>query len=255
MNSSSLDKASRAIGAWLSRRQLVKIVVAVLAGKHASEQAAAQGVAQPPPTIPPEQFPTEPPYQTATETPWPTSTYAPTETPWPTETPTPTNTPTETPTEVVFEQPPPVDDTKRRIAEICRAAADVLAEDVVDPEAFRNHPHPESAYGFLQTLNGIALWGTNAEGWDDDMLANYVVCGDNIAQAVRVGADAYYEVLRELAGGGQLPDSDPDTCIFEELAKWRECISTCAPDDPVCRLTCFWNFTVLNSCRRCLRGF
>jgi hypothetical protein len=155
---------------------------------------------------------------------------------------------------VVVEQPP-VDFTKRQIAEICRAAANVLAEDVADPDAFRNHPHPESAYGFLQTLNGIALWGTTAENWDDQLLANYVVCGDNISHAVRIGADAYYEVVSQRVASGDLPDTDPETCIFEELNKWQDCISSCTPDDAVCRLTCFWNFTVLNSCRRCLRAF
>jgi hypothetical protein len=98
------------------------------------------------------------------------------------------------------------------------------------------------------------LWGTNAETWDDETLAHYVEVADVISLAVRVGADTYYELYKEEYPDDDFPD-DPDTCIFRELAKWRKSNAECDPDDAVCRLTSFWDFTVLNSCRRCLRGF
>jgi hypothetical protein len=154
------------------------------------------------------------------------------------------------------EQLPPVADTTRlQIADLCRAASNVLAEDMAEPSAFERHPHPREAFGFLQTLNDLAQWGTMAEMWDDMLLANYVNSSESIAFAVRVGADTYYELLKARFPREELPESDPETCIFQELAKWDDCMTQCAPDDPVCRMTCFWNFTVLNSCRRCLRGF
>ena len=294
MESETFDRVSKTLATWLSRRKVVKGLSAMIgtAGATHHRADAQEGVTQAPtddmhqitnqapPTNPalevlqPTQqiaptpthtpWPTDPP--TPTHTPWPTDPPTPTETPWPTETatPTPTSTPpaAETPRDSPAEQAPaPVqepiralDDPRGQIAALCRDAANVLAEDMAEPSAFAGHPHPEAAFGFLQMLNNVAIWGTNAETWDDAMLANYVIAADACALAVRVGADAYYELFKDSFPPGAFPE-DPDTCIFRELAKWRDCIEGCAPDDPLCRMTCFWEFTVLHSCRRCLRGF
>jgi hypothetical protein len=145
------------------------------------------------------------------------------------------------------------DDQRPQIAALSQRAADVLAEDVADPGAFTGHPHPEQAYGFLKTLNDVALWGTNAQVWDDAMLANMVTAADACALGIRIGADAYYEVIKGSFPEGVYPN-DPDTCIFAEIQKYEEAIARCALDDALCRMTAFWEFTVLNSCRRCLRA-
>ena len=276
MDSKAFDRASKALATWFSRRNVVKGLSATIGAAFAHTRAGAQNEVSQAPTVedlqrtnqvpPTEQVfqPTDQMPPTPTHTPWPTDPPTPTETPWPTDTPTPTSTPsaTETPTPPQVEQAPepaqaPVralDDTRVKIAALCRDAANVLAEDMAEPSAFAGHPHPDAAFGFLQMLNNVALWGTNAETWDDAMLSNYVIAADACALAVRVGADAYYEVFKESFPPGAFPP-DPETCIFAELAKWRDCISGCGPDDALCRMTCFWEFTVLHSCRRCLRGF
>jgi hypothetical protein len=283
MDSQPIDRVSKAFATWISRRKVVKIIAAMAAGGAIAQgKTRAQGDTslEPAAEVPAQSMPmnsqaraiqsteayepapaettlpTEPP--PPTEPPLPTETMPPTETPLPTETPTPTVEATPTPTEaleqVPREQPPPTDDLRTRIADLCQQAADVLAEDVAEPSAFDNHPHPDGAFGFLRTLNAIALWGVNAQSWDDAMVANYVEAADSIGYAIRIGADAYYEVSMAGLPQGVFPE-DPDTCIFRELAKWRDCIASCAEDDALCRLTCFWDFTVLQSCRRCLRSF
>lgn len=262
MDARQLDKMPRTLVTWLSRRKLIKGLGALvgggsLIGTHAQSQ------------IPPTEVPTQEPAIDAsypTETPWPTDTPTPTETPWPTDTPTPTETPAATSTveatEASSAEPPDIqqieepdeDDPRRKIAEICRKASLILEKDLDNPDAFEQHPHPRDAYGFLQMLNGVALQGTKAENWDDEQIRSYVISAEAIALAVRIGADAYYEVFKdELPQRGEA--EDPDTCIFRELAKWSSSNQECAEDDAVCRMTSFWNFTVLNSCRRCLQNF
>ncbi len=290
MDAQPFDRVSRALSTWLSRRKVLRGIGATIAGgalawrqtepsgEVPQEPAADPGtetndvqrtsdqplqndtpVDQPPPDEPPtvDETPYEPPV--LEETPYETPVAEET----PDETTTVEETPAETPeaTEATEETLParqepeaPRDETRVRIAEICREAAEVLKQDVDDPAAFDQHPHPGEAYGFLNMLNGIAEWGTQAETWDDNMLARYVDATEVIALAIRVGADAYFELYREEFPDEDFPD-DPDTCIFRELAKWRDSNDTCDADDPVCRMTSFWNFTVLNSCRRCLRAF
>ena len=293
MDASQFDQLTKALSTWLSRRNVLKGIGATIAGgaigrRTASTQNGQTAPEQPEPVETPannlqtdstdyqvapgaagqpeESFPS--PTPTDEPTPTPTDTPTPTETPTPTDTPTPTETSTPTdelpaketpvPTEVMKtagqEEAPNRDEKRTRIAELCQEAADVLKQDVEEPAAFDRHPHPNAAFGFLTTLNSIALWGTEAETWDDEMLAHYVEVADVISLAIRVGADAYFELYKQEFPDEDFPD-DPDTCIFRELAKWRESNAKCDPDDAVCRMSSFWNFTVLKSCRRCLRGF
>ena len=250
MESERIDRVSKAFTAWFSRRRMVKGLAAVVAGGVLTRgEALSQGgefVVTPTETMEP--TPTDTPTPTPTETPFAT------ETATPTETSAATETPTEEPEATIQRTGLDDDDPRVQIAAICREASLVLDEDLADPSAFDRHPHPEDAYGFLKMLNGVAVQGMSAEEWNTNQLSNYVVCADAVALGVRIGADAYYESSNFTPQANQNPE-DPDTCIFRELAKWSTCIAECSEDDAVCRLTCFWNFTVLKSCRRCLSAF
>jgi hypothetical protein len=269
MDGKQIERVSQVLAAWQTRRKMLKgLAGAIVGGAIAGGKSFAQGdpSSETPPVDPYSETPVDSfvdaPAEQVLPTDTPTDIPFPTDTPWATDTPTPTEeaTATEIPPEPEQEVPtdePPVvrsaEDPRPMIAELCRQAASVLDEDVSDPSAFDRHPHPSQAYGFLNALNGVAIQGMNAETWDDKQLASYVTAADAIAFAVRIGADAYYE-----AAGVVIPNEDPkdpDTCIFRELAKWAEDMSQCDPDDALCRMTAFWDFTVLKSCRRCLRAF
>lgn len=290
MDGRQFDHVSKKLSAWLTRRKLFTGLTAGAVGSilvRGSGSSKSQGDSyQETPADPPVEPPVEEESVSTDEFPTDTPTPTPTDTP----TPTPTDTPTPTPTDESppaeeqgqeqgqgeGQEPPPdqtgsraaPDESRRRIVELCAEASDVLGGDLDEPEAFKNHPHPAQAVAFLDRLQVMANWGLEAETWDDAMLANYVNAFDTVALAVRIGADAYYEVQATGAQGDQAlgfqpikregeESGDPDTCIFNEIDKWTVCIEDCQKNDdtPLCRVTCFWNFTVLQSCRRCLRAF
>jgi hypothetical protein len=283
MDGRQFDELSKTFSTWLSRRKVLTGLTAGAVGSILMRRSGkSQGdVYQETPVDPPVDG--EPPVPTDTPTEAPTDTPTPTPTDTPTPTPTDTPTPTETPTTnggEAQEPPPPAqnedesprDETRSRIVELCAEASDVLDIDLDNPEDFERHPHAQQAVAFLDRLQRLADWGLEAESWDDMMLSHYVDTFDAVALAVRIGADAYYEVeaataqriqmqpaqtrdFQPIPREGEEAEGDPQTCIFKEIDKWTTCIDECDADDALCRVTCFWNFTVLQSCRRCMRAF
>jgi len=299
MDGRQFDQVSKRLSAWVSRRKLFTGLTAGAVGSillRGSGSGKSQGGGyEETPVDPPAELEQSGSTEDFTTEDYTTEEYTtddiPTDTPTPTPTDTPTPTPTDTPTPTEESTPgegqgagqgqgpppeqtgggAPRDDSRRRIAELCAQAADVLDSDLDNPGDFARHPHPAQAIGFLDRLQVLGTWGLEAESWDDAMVANYVNAFDAVALGVRIGADAFYEVQALEAesaqtGGDQAlgfqpikreGSGDPETCIFDEINKWTTCIEVCQKDEdtPLCRVECFWNFTVLQSCRRCLRAF
>ncbi len=272
MEGRQFDDFAKSLATWRTRRQVVAgTAVAAVAGLLARIGARSQTGGDAVATFPVEAEQVDQTTETTTETERP-----PTETPTDTPTPTPTDTPTPTPTdtpgpaepdtntqttgggEQPGEDPPVVVDEQRvRIAEVCRAASDALEEELGLATEYLRHPHAEQALAFVAQLRTLAEWGAaNAESWTDSELNNYLAAVSTAALGVRVGADAYYELngTSNWSQSARQPE-DPDTCIFQELAKWEECLANRDNDNIAGQFTCFWEFTVLKSCTRCLRAF
>ena len=67
--------------------------------------------------------------------------------------------------------------------------------------------------------------------------------------SVSAGADVYLELEKEgLCSIGERPR----TCIYESIARWRECLAGCG-GDAGCEVQCFWDFMLFSSCLRCLQ--
>ncbi len=269
MDGRQFDQLAKTLASWRSRRQVVAgAAAAVTAGVLARLGVRGQGD-QVPPTYPseaeipePTQIPTEVPTQEPTSVPTEEPTMEHNPEPAVTETPGPAE-PDPQQGESSDEQPagqtdPVADEQRLRIAEVCQQATDQLILELGEADAYLDHPHAAQALGFIAQLRSIAEWGAaEATQWNDLQLRNYLAAANAMALGVRIGADAYYELTASSTDWAQSdrPTKDPETCIFEELAKWEECQDGCDDDDAACQLVCFWEFMVLKSCTRCMRSF
>jgi hypothetical protein len=116
----------------------------------------------------------------------------------------------------------------------------------------KGHPDPNVGL-FYEHLVEVAREGTQAKNWtrSQAQVGAYALRLDGIALGVAAGAAVYIELEKE--GYCSIGDRPP-TCMYESIARWRECLSGCGGDIG-CEVQCFWDFMLFSSCLRCLQKY